>query len=75
DLNRNWGHQWGCCGGSSGSSSSDTYRGSVPVSLRCTGSTKSQSSELTESNRDLFMSRNETPRVLHISSTRCACSV
>jgi hypothetical protein len=27
DLNRNWGYQWGCCGGSSGSTSSDTYRG------------------------------------------------
>ncbi|PSL57982.1 zinc carboxypeptidase [Saccharothrix carnea] len=27
DPNRNWGHQWGCCGGSSGSGSSETYRG------------------------------------------------
>ncbi|WP_344864143.1 M14 family metallopeptidase, partial [Planomonospora alba] len=27
DLNRNWAYQWGCCGGSSGSASSDTYRG------------------------------------------------
>lgn len=27
DMNRNWAHQWGCCGGSSGSPSSDTYRG------------------------------------------------
>ncbi len=27
DLNRNWGYQWGCCGGSSGSTSSETYRG------------------------------------------------
>ncbi|SBT50728.1 Murein tripeptide amidase MpaA [Micromonospora auratinigra] len=27
DLNRNWSYQWGCCGGSSGSKSSDTYRG------------------------------------------------
>ncbi|MET7747416.1 M14 family metallopeptidase [Micromonospora sp. NPDC005367] len=27
DLNRNWGYQWGCCGGSSGSASSETYRG------------------------------------------------
>jgi carboxypeptidase T len=27
DLNRNWGHKWGCCGGSSGSASSETYRG------------------------------------------------
>jgi len=27
DPNRNWGYQWGCCGGSSGSPSSDTYRG------------------------------------------------
>lgn len=27
DPNRNWGHRWGCCGGSSGSPSSDTYRG------------------------------------------------
>ncbi|MGV9309242.1 M14 family metallopeptidase [Nonomuraea sp. NPDC004354] len=27
DMNRNWGYNWGCCGGSSGSPSSDTYRG------------------------------------------------
>jgi carboxypeptidase T len=27
DLNRNWSYQWGCCGGSSGSPSSSTYRG------------------------------------------------
>ncbi|MEU1313873.1 M14 family metallopeptidase [Streptomyces tibetensis] len=27
DLNRNWDHRWGCCGGSSGSTSSETYRG------------------------------------------------
>ena len=27
DLNRNYGYKWGCCGGSSGSASSDTYRG------------------------------------------------
>ncbi len=27
DLNRNWAYEWGCCGGSSGSTSSDTYRG------------------------------------------------
>jgi len=27
DLNRNWSFQWGCCGGSSGSTGSDTYRG------------------------------------------------
>lgn len=27
DLNRNFGYLWGCCGGSSGSPSSDTYRG------------------------------------------------
>jgi hypothetical protein len=27
DLNRNWPYQWGCCGGSSGSTSSETYRG------------------------------------------------
>jgi carboxypeptidase T len=32
DLNRNWGHQWGCCGGSSGSFSSETYRGTAPFS-------------------------------------------
>lgn len=32
DLNRNWGYQWGCCGGSSGSPSSDTYRGPEPFS-------------------------------------------
>ncbi len=27
DLNRNWSFQWGCCGGSSGTFSSETYRG------------------------------------------------
>ena len=32
DLNRNWAWQWGCCGGSSGSFSSETYRGASPFS-------------------------------------------
>ncbi|WP_062204766.1 M14 family metallopeptidase [Streptomyces sp. NBRC 109706] len=32
DLNRNWAYEWGCCGGSSSSPSSDTYRGSGPES-------------------------------------------
>jgi murein tripeptide amidase MpaA len=32
DLNRNWSYQWGCCGGSSGSTSSLTYRGPAPFS-------------------------------------------
>lgn len=32
DLNRNWGYKWGCCGGSSGTTSSETYRGGSPVS-------------------------------------------
>jgi carboxypeptidase T len=32
DLNRNWAYRWGCCGGSSGSTSSSTYRGSGPES-------------------------------------------
>jgi carboxypeptidase T len=32
DLNRNWGHQWGCCGGSSGNPGSDTYRGDAAFS-------------------------------------------
>ncbi|MGP3968616.1 M14 family metallopeptidase [Streptomyces sp. 6N223] len=27
DLNRNWAYEWGCCGGSSDSPSSETYRG------------------------------------------------
>ncbi len=27
DLNRNYGYKWGCCGGSSGTTSSETYRG------------------------------------------------
>jgi carboxypeptidase T len=27
DLNRNYAYRWGCCGGSSGSTSSETYRG------------------------------------------------
>jgi carboxypeptidase T len=30
DLNRNWGFQWGCCGGSSGKPSSARYRGQYP---------------------------------------------
>ncbi|AWS48877.1 zinc carboxypeptidase [Streptosporangium sp. 'caverna'] len=29
DLNRNWAYQFGCCGGSSGSTSSETYRGTA----------------------------------------------
>jgi hypothetical protein len=32
DLNRNWAYNWGCCGGSSGSTSSLTYRGSAAES-------------------------------------------
>ncbi|MFE0445375.1 M14 family metallopeptidase [Streptomyces fungicidicus] len=32
DLNRNWAYRWGCCGGSSGSTSSETYRGSAAES-------------------------------------------
>ncbi|MCJ0872680.1 M14 family metallopeptidase [Streptomyces sp. AP-93] len=32
DENRNWNYKWGCCGGSSGSKSSDTYRGTAPES-------------------------------------------
>ncbi|WP_418958824.1 M14 family metallopeptidase [Streptomyces tritici] len=32
DMNRNWNFKWGCCGGSSGSFSSETYRGSAPES-------------------------------------------
>ena len=32
DLNRNWDYNWGCCGGSSGSPSSSTYRGPAPES-------------------------------------------
>ncbi|MET8907953.1 M14 family zinc carboxypeptidase [Micromonospora sp. NPDC004551] len=32
DLNRNWGYKWGCCGGSSKSPSSDTYRGTAAFS-------------------------------------------
>ena len=32
DLNRNWAWQWGCCGGSSGTFSSETYRGTAPFS-------------------------------------------
>jgi hypothetical protein len=32
DLNRNWDYLWGCCGGSSGTASSQTYRGSSPES-------------------------------------------
>lgn len=32
DLNRNFAFQWGCCGGSSGSQCSETYRGPTPAS-------------------------------------------
>ncbi len=32
DLNRNYGFQWGCCGGSSGTFSSETYRGAAAFS-------------------------------------------
>jgi carboxypeptidase T len=32
DLNRNFSYQWGCCGGSSGSQCSTTYRGLSPAS-------------------------------------------
>jgi hypothetical protein len=32
DLNRNYGYRWGCCGGSSGSPSSETYRGAAAFS-------------------------------------------
>ncbi|CAA9378247.1 MAG: Carboxypeptidase T [uncultured Pseudonocardia sp.] len=32
DPNRNWGYGWGCCGGSSGSPGSDTYRGTSAFS-------------------------------------------
>lgn len=34
DLNRNFGYQWGCCGGSSGAPSSTTYRGPAAFSER-----------------------------------------
>ncbi|MFF1904424.1 M14 family metallopeptidase [Kitasatospora sp. NPDC058218] len=34
DLNRNWDYKWGCCGGSSGSTSSETYRGAAPESAK-----------------------------------------
>ena len=32
DLNRNWGYNWGCCGGRSGTPSSETYRGAAAFS-------------------------------------------
>lgn len=32
DENRNWNYKWGCCGGSSGSKSSETYRGTAAES-------------------------------------------
>ncbi|HLO01802.1 MAG TPA: M14 family zinc carboxypeptidase [Symbiobacteriaceae bacterium] len=32
DLNRNYGYKWGCCGGSSSSTSSETYRGAAAFS-------------------------------------------
>jgi hypothetical protein len=32
DLNRNWGDEWACCGGSSGRPASETYHGPAPFS-------------------------------------------
>ncbi len=32
DLNRNYGYDWGCCGGSSANKSAETYRGPAPWS-------------------------------------------
>lgn len=32
DLNRNFGHEWGCCGGSSGEACSEIFRGPSPAS-------------------------------------------
>lgn len=32
DINRNWGYQFGCCGGSSGNPASETYRGASAFS-------------------------------------------
>jgi carboxypeptidase T len=32
DPNRNWSYNWGCCGGSSGSTTSETYRGPAAFS-------------------------------------------
>ncbi|MBV9011747.1 MAG: zinc carboxypeptidase [Pseudonocardiales bacterium] len=32
DLNRNWGHEWACCDGSSASPGNDTYHGIAPFS-------------------------------------------
>ncbi len=34
DMNRNWNYKWGCCGGSSGTTGSETYRGSAPESAK-----------------------------------------
>jgi murein tripeptide amidase MpaA len=34
DPNRNWSYKWGCCGGSSGSTTSETYRGTAAFSAR-----------------------------------------
>ncbi|MFI0417226.1 M14 family metallopeptidase [Spongiactinospora sp. 9N601] len=34
DMNRNWNYRWGCCGGSSPTPSSETYRGTGPESAR-----------------------------------------
>lgn len=32
DLNRNWGDEWACCGGSSSNPGNDTYHGTAPFS-------------------------------------------
>lgn len=40
DLNRNWNYRWGCCGGSSGTKSSETYRGASPSPHPRSGSSR-----------------------------------
>jgi len=40
DLNRTWGYRWGCCGGSSSSPDSETYRGASAFSARETAAVR-----------------------------------
>ena len=40
DLNRNWGHEWACCGGSSDDPQDETYHGTGPFSAPATDALK-----------------------------------
>jgi hypothetical protein len=56
DLNRNFSFQWGCCGGSSGSQCSETYRGPLPASEPETRAIQNYVREQFADRRDLPLS-------------------